>query len=285
MISGALIFAAVALACYPIDGDQIHGKDLAAANPAFAALDADAVLGFAPLPGVQRIFHPAGLLRIARANNLTLVPPVAELCFERATSLLTAEQILPVLQTALAPDSATIEIVDFSRVPVPAGEIEFRRSGLSASGFWRGHVSYPQGRSMPIWAKVRITTEQSWIEAAVPIESGKAISSDQLIVRTGPHAPFGLKPVDSLEAVIGRRAGRAIRAGEPVFPAMLIAPHDVERGEKVSVEVSAGHASISFDAIAESSGRVGELVLLRNPQNERFFQARVEAKGKAYVRK
>jgi flagella basal body P-ring formation protein FlgA len=94
-----------------------------------------------------------------------------------------------------------------------------------------------------------------------------------------------LKPVDSLEAVIGRRAGRAIRAGEPVFPAMLIAPHDVERGEKVSVEVSAGHASISFDAIAESSGRVGELVLLRNPQNERFFQARVEAKGKAYVRK
>ena len=66
---------------------------------------------------------------------------------------------------------------------------------------------------------------------------------------------------------------------------MLIAPHEVERGSTVSVQVISGDASISFDATAESSGRTGESVLIRNPENGRYFQARVEGKGKVSVKK
>ena len=42
---------------------------------------------------------------------------------------------------------------------------------------------------------------------------------------------------------------------------------------------------LAFDAAAETSGRVGEAITVRNPGNGQRFRAIVEAKGKAGVRK
>lgn len=280
-----ILAIALALSCHPVDGDRILGRDLAAAGPAFASIDPDAIIGAAPIPGLRRFLRPEELLRIAHAHNLTLAAPVPEVCFERATEPLTAGRLLAVLQDALGLEGAKIEILDFSRVGIPRGTLEFPRSALSPAGFWRGHVTYSENRTMPLWARVRVTTEQTWIEAAVPIEAVRPIASDQLILRTGPRFPFGPRPLDSIDAAAGRKTLRAIKPGEPIFSNLLISPHDVERGEKVAVEVSVGRASISFDAVAESSGRIGETVLLRNPQSDRYFQARIESKGKAAIRK
>jgi flagella basal body P-ring formation protein FlgA len=66
---------------------------------------------------------------------------------------------------------------------------------------------------------------------------------------------------------------------------MLAAPRDVERGDQVAVEVSSGGARLAFEATAESSGRAGDSIVIRNPANGGMFQARVEAKGKVSVKK
>lgn len=280
-----ILAIAVALGCHAVDGDRITGKDLAAASPVFAALPPDAAVSATPIPGVRRILHPEELLRLARANHLPVTPPLSEVCFERATHPLTIELLLPVLKKALGLDDAKIQIDDFSPLPVPPGDLEFTRPGLSASGYWRGRAAYSDHRSMPIWAKVRVTTEQSWVEAAAPIASSKSIAAEQLVLRSGPRFPFGPAPLASIDAAVGRKTLRAIKPGEPIFSAMLISAHDVERGEKVAVEVTVGEAVLTFEAVAETSGRIGETVLLRNPQNDRYFQARVESKGKASIRK
>lgn len=59
----------------------------------------------------------------------------------------------------------------------------------------------------------------------------------------------------------------------------------VDRGERVSVEVSSGAARLAFEAMAESGGRVGSVVLVRNPANGHVFQAKVAEKGKVVVQK
>jgi flagella basal body P-ring formation protein FlgA len=60
---------------------------------------------------------------------------------------------------------------------------------------------------------------------------------------------------------------------------------EVERGDSVTVEVRSGAARLAFDAKAESSGRAGDSVLVRNPENGHLFQARVEGKGKVLVQR
>jgi flagella basal body P-ring formation protein FlgA len=64
---------------------------------------------------------------------------------------------------------------------------------------------------------------------------------------------------------------------------MLTIAHDIERGDLVAVEVKVGGAILDFEATAESSGRVGESILMKNPENGRSFQAKIQDKGHVTV--
>ncbi len=281
-----LALAAVhAFACQMVDGPRILGGDLAAASSTFIALDPDLMIAAAPLPGVQRVFHADELVRLARQNSIVAPVPVAEVCFERAHESLTAETLLPVLRAALGIEDAEISILDFSRYGVPRGTLEFDVAGLSPTGLWRGHVAYDDNRSIPVWAKVRVTREQTWVEAIQPLLSSQLVDASQLILRNGPRFPVGPAPLNSIDAAVGRLPIRAIKPGEPIFASMLVTPRQVERGDNVSVEVVSGEARLSFDAAAESAGRMDEMVMIRNPDSGKHFQARVVGKDKVVVQK
>jgi len=280
-----LAFVVQAFACQPIAGDRIFGRDLAAASPLFSAVDPELVVGPAPLPGVERVLRGEELLRFAQHNNIALSGPAPEVCFERVTEPLTPEKLLPVLRQALDIEGAQIEILDLSRSSVPDGTLHFTRAGLSTAGLWRGVVLFDQNRTTPVWAKVRVSTEQTWIEAAEPLAAGKPVTSSQLRVAKGPRFPFGPAPVASLDLVIGRAPLRSVKTEEPIFASMLVAPREIERGDQVSVEVSIGSAKLLFEATSESAGRTGEMILIRNPQNGRYFQARVDGKDKVSITK
>lgn len=281
----AALLAPCATACGRVDGDHILAGDFAAFNPAFATLDPKLPLAVTPMPAVTRVFRPDEIARVARINGITLEPPVSEMCFERAVEALSPERLLPALRSALAIDNAKIEILDFSRSGVPAGTLEFTRAGLSANGLWRGHLAYSQDRSVAVWVKATITTEQTWVEAEEPLAAAKPIVRAQLVVRKGPRFPFAAAPLDSLDRAVGRAPIQAIKPGEPIFASMLTMPREVERGDTVRVEVVSGEAKLVFDATAESSGRLGELVLIKNPDNGKHFQARIEDKGKVLITK
>jgi len=153
--------------CHAVDGDRILGRDLVAAVPALQGLDPDAEVSFAPVPGVQRVFHPEEVSRVAREHGLQPPERPVEPCFERKTQPLTAEMLAPVIAQALAIGGAHVEILDFSRVPVPHGTLEFSRGALTAAGVWHGQMVYGEGRSMPLWVRLRVTDEESG--APVPL--------------------------------------------------------------------------------------------------------------------
>lgn len=288
LISAVISIATRAFAaCHVVAGPNITGDDLASVNASFAGLNASSIIAPAPTPGVLRTFHADEIGRIARQNNIALTPPITEFCFERETETLTPEKLTPVLHAALAEvaPGAQIEILDFLRTGVPMGTLIFNRSGLSESGLWRGHVAYDQARSAPIWAKVRVTVERSWIEASQALQAGATIQAAQLSLRTGPRFPFGPMPLDSIDRALGSKLLRTIRPGEAIFASMIAKPHDIERGDTVHVSVAAGAAHLEFDAVAQSSAHSGEHVLIKNPENSRVFQATAAGQGKATVTK
>ena len=254
-------------------------------QPLFAALDPNLEIGAAPLAGVQRVMHPEELVRSPKQTGISLDAPATAICFESATEPLTAETLLPILQKSLAIDNAKIEILDFSRLGIPRGTLEFSKSSLMPNGLWRGRVLYGENHSMPVWVKARITVERTWVEAAEPLASGKPIEASQLILKTGPRFPFDSALIESLDQVAGRRPVRTLSAGTAIAPAMLTIAHDVERGDLVAVEVKVGGAILDFEATAESSGRTGDSILMKNPENGRSFQAKIQDKRHVLVEK
>ena len=79
----AILLAAAS--CVAVDGDRILARDLASASAAFATVEPDAELGYAPAPGASRTFHPAELKRMIARHGGTPGGEVGPLCIERAT--------------------------------------------------------------------------------------------------------------------------------------------------------------------------------------------------------
>lgn len=271
-------------ACLPVEGDRILMRDLAAAIPAFASADGAESVGFAPVPGSQRRFSAGELSRLAARHDIAAgMTPV---CFERSLEDLTEERLLAALREAL-PRDARLEIVDFSRIRIPKGRIEFLPDGLSAApvgsprepAIWRGHLKYGEAQSLPLWAKARIWTPRRGVVADRDLPAGKRIDAAAIRIGEVDASPFTGSPADAIEEVDGLAPRRPIRAGQLIFRSALESAAEVARGEMVGVEARSGAAFIRYEVRAEASGRIGDAVPVRNVESGKSFRARVIRKG------
>ena len=280
--------------CVVVSSNTIVARDIAGAVPMFLSVDAETVIGFAPAPGVRRVLSPRDLIAIARQQGIESEPgqAIPSVCVERAAQLIDANDLTDVLRTALGLPDAHLAVLDFSKQPIPSGHLEFSLSGLSKPPenapatpvIWRGRFVYEGQRSLSIWAKVSLTVDRPALVAAEPIAAGSILRAEQLAVRLMSQFPFAVPPLDSIPQAAGKTARRTIPAGQIIATTALADSEDVARGEKVHVEVIDGLALLTLDAVAESSGRKGDAVTLRNPSSGRTFHGIVEDKGRVIVR-
>jgi len=274
--------ASAAAECVPVSGERILAADMARVVPAFAGLAPELALGFAPSPGSRRVYNAAELVRLAKRYGLALEPGAAA-CFVRPMETLTRERVAAALKKVMP--AAQIEIVDFSRQPAPPGELQFPADGLDvepsshAPLLWRGAIRAAGQDDFPVWAKVRIAVRGTRVVAVAALLPGRPIAAGQLRVESYDGPP-GLP---DLADVIGRAPRRFIPAGTVIERPWLDAPSDVYRGEDVCVEVDSGSARVLLEGQAQSSGRRGEVIAVRNPANGKILHATVTARGRVLV--
>jgi flagella basal body P-ring formation protein FlgA len=284
--------AAETPACASLSGDRILARDLAAVEPEFAAVPPQTELATAPLPGARRTFRAAELASLAERYSLPSAG-LREICFEWPMERLDPARIAQAIQSALGIAGANIEIAETSLYPVPRGRLEFSRDRLGAPAspeqrspvLWPGDVVYGSGRRFAIWARVRITASCTRLVAVENLRSGQPIEARAIALKTEKCFPRGgdRDAAAVPDQVEGMQPVRPIAAGQEVRLDQLAPPNDINRGEMVSVEVRIGAAHLAFSGRAESAGRAGDQVSIRNLQSNRVFQARVSGKGKALV--
>jgi flagella basal body P-ring formation protein FlgA len=276
--------------CKPVEGDQIQGKDLAAALPAFRAIPPEFVLANSPAPGSIRTFHTPELLSLARQYSIQLETS-AEVCFAWAMQPFKREALLEAMSNSLQVAGARIDIVEMTTSLKPPGRIEFARDRLGTPSstdsrtpvLWRGDVIYGNDHRYPIWARVRITVHCDKLLAAEALKPGRAIEASQIRTESGECFPTLKGTVLTVSHVVGLLPTRPIMAGAELRPEWLKPPDDITRGDLIQVEVQSGSARLTFTGKAESGGRSGDMIAVRNPDSNRIFQARVSGKDKAFV--
>lgn len=282
-----ILFALAAVACLAVapQSDHVLVRDLV---PEFAALRAapqDFSLAFAPAPGAVRTFSRGELKRFAAELEID-ADPASEICVERPVSVLNPEALLQAMRNSIT--DYWVEIVDFSRIPAPSGEIEFRLVDLRPTsnpeiGLWKGSVRYAGNRRFPIWASVKALAGTWKVFAETDLPAGKPIARASIHARQVRVLISKITNSISEEDVAGRVPRVTIHAGSEILPGLLEQPKDVMRGEPVKVRITSGSAQLEFDGIAESSGSAGARIQVRNPESNRTFPARVEGKGKAAI--
>ncbi len=281
-----LMWALAAAPCHPVEGNRIFGRDLAAASTAFSAMTPDAIIGYAPQPGARRLFSASDLARIARANSLD-DPGLISLCFERAAAPLDAAQVQAAMQQSLEIPTAELHILELSKYPVPIGKIVFPRASLGApsaegEALWHGFVQFDGGR-FPVWARIRLTVQESRIVATSNLKPGQTIQPGDIRLEQRSVFPQETHPLTTIEAALGRTVRRAIQTGSPVTAAALEEAYEISAGKMAVVEVRSGTAILHLEAKAESSGHRGETITLRGGPHSKPFRARIVAPNRALV--
>lgn len=277
-------------ACEFISGEQIVGADLVKALPIFAGMPRDAVIGYAPAPGSRRILQLMELKRLGAQYGIP-VPADSHACFQWKMQAITEDAVRAAIRDSLQAPEARVEILAMSNAPAPEGKLAFPQSGLSAATniepstpvTWRGYVAYNSSRRFSVWARVKVSATLPRVVALEPLAAGKPVGKAQVRLETNEDFPLRNDMARNLEEVIGRIPRRAVRAGSPVLRSDLAEAFQVERGDTVEVTAVSGAAQLELAALAEASGRQGDVISLRNPRTGKLFRARIEGRGRAIV--
>lgn len=280
LISAARVLAGAQ--CVPVSDNRVLAGDMARAVPAFAGMAPEMVLGSAPAPGASRRYGSAELQRLARRYGLPLEAG-AEACIVRPAEVLTRERVAAAIGASLP--GARIEVVEFSRQPIPRGELRFPVTGLEngfamrAPWLWRGAISASGQADFPVWAKVHLQISAKRVVAADDLAPGRPVVRTQLREETY-QGPPGLP---DLSQIVGRVPRRQIRAGAVIERQWLAEPADVVRGQRVRIEIRSGQARLFLDGEAQSSGSRGDVIAVRNPANGKILRPTVADRGSALL--
>jgi flagella basal body P-ring formation protein FlgA len=183
---------------------------------------------------------------------------------------------------------ANLEIVDLSRFPVPDGEMEFEWKGLTppaigqSTARWRGTVRHDADHIYSIWAVVKLTVPCKRIVAAETIRPDVPIVDSE--IRQEFYDGFPSESCnESILNVVGKVATRTILANMPITGGMLALPAAVLKGEQAIAMYQDDGVSLTLPVIAERSGRIGEVIAVRNPVSHKVLFALVISEGKVLV--
>jgi flagella basal body P-ring formation protein FlgA len=277
-MTALILLAASACLVVEPDTDALTSGHLAAGWQVLAALPPATVVGWAPAPGVERVFSIAELRRLAAQYHLEGNPP-APVCVARQMAALEPARLLAAMQRSLP--EGRIEIADFSRFPAPMGDLFFPVEQLQPSGQWTGYIRYGGNRKFVVWARVRVMVDTPGVVAVEALPAGKPIDAAQVRLETRAAFPRENGQAHTIADVAGRIPRRAIPVGGAVMRGQLAQALDVRRGEPVRVEVRQGAARLLFEGIAEGDGHTGDRITVINPESQRRFMARVTGVGSA----
>jgi flagella basal body P-ring formation protein FlgA len=142
---------------------------------------------------------------------------------------------------------------------------------------------YTGERRFAIWARVKIAVPSTRIVAAQNLTPGHRIEREHVRLEECEIFPSGRPTDPSPDQIMGRVPRRPIAAGAIITANLLDAPKDVERGDTVEVQVRSGAAHLKLEGRAESAGRRGEAIPVRNLITNKSFSARIVDKDRVLV--
>lgn len=117
------------------------------------------------------------------------------------------------------------------------------------------------------------------VVSSVTIIRNQVITSEMVQLSEMPNTKLSAQPLTSLAAVIGFEATRTIPAGSPVTRADLREADLVRQGENVTLTITRGSLAITVDVIASENGKLGEQVVLINPESGREIRGIVTGRN------
>ena len=119
--------------------------------------------------------------------------------------------------------------------------------------------------------------------AKTTIVNGQVITENLVESKLEAITSYGPQALTKVEEIIGLEATRTIRAGQRLNASDFVAADLVRKNETVRLVIKRGALEITVETIAMENGKIGEQVLLKNPDSGKEIRGivigRHEARG------
>lgn len=122
---------------------------------------------------------------------------------------------------------------------------------------------------------------QEVLIAKKTIVAGQVITPDLVELRLEPTSTYGPTPLTNLEQINGLESTRTIRVGQRLHASDFIAADLVRKNETVRLTITRGALKITVETIALGNAKVGQQVLLKNPDSGKEIRGIVTGRNEA----
>jgi flagella basal body P-ring formation protein FlgA len=117
--------------------------------------------------------------------------------------------------------------------------------------------------------------------AKTTIVNGQVITEDHVESRLEAITSYGPQPLTEIKEIVGLEATRTIRAGQRLNANDFVAADLVRKNETVRLVITRGALEIKVDTIALENAKIGEQVLLKNPDSGKEIRGIVTGRHEA----
>lgn len=122
---------------------------------------------------------------------------------------------------------------------------------------------------------------QELLIAKKTIVTGQVITPDLVELRLEPTSAYGPTPLTNLEEINGLEATRTIRVGQRLHASDFVAADLVRKNETVRLTITRGALKITVETIALGNAKIGQQVLLKNPDSGKEIRGIVTGQNEA----
>lgn len=286
-----------------VTGSKVLARELAARDPRFAGLPPEHDLGYAPDPGKWREVPVPAAPEEAARNEPARDEPVngsfggsspQTVCVMRRVQALSRESVLEALDLgALGAGTGAevrVELLAWSEALFPAGKIEMPLSGVvppsrgSAEVLWRGALRYEPGRSMAVWARLRLTRDTECLRLRGSVRRGEVLepTRTESVPCDAPAIVAGALssvPIAGASAVLARD----LPAGSWLLREHFTVLPTLRRGDRARLVVRSGAVALAVPVDVEQAGSLGEQVWVRRVRDRRRLRAEVTGPGELLI--
>lgn len=131
-----------------------------------------------------------------------------------------------------------------------------------------------------LYVPVTMRTAQKVVVAAHDLGAGRALKARDLrLVPARFVSGEAQYDAHALAAVIGRALAAPVGAGQPIALASLQGATMVRAGQEISVRVESRSVELKTMAVALQDGRIGQSILVKNPDSGRRYRVDVTGRG------
>ena len=174
-------------------------------------------------------------------------------------------------------DNIELRVLPFQPVTIPPGQVSYRvlqpaRIATPGAQSFLVVAEIAGREEARLWIRSEIRAFDQVVVASAPLARQELVSAKDVRLERREVVGRAGRPFTRLDDVVGKQPTRPIEIGEILTQNSIDKPLLMKRGSAITLVFETGSLRVETLGVAEESGKIGELIQVKNPTSGKMLR-------------